>query len=61
VTVDGQVVSSTRIRSLIACGDVEQGAHLMRGALEHTAVRGSDGPYTSTLCSRCRPPGGTRR
>lgn len=35
----GQVVSSTRIRGLVAVGDVEQAAHLMCGALERVAVR----------------------
>jgi riboflavin kinase / FMN adenylyltransferase len=43
VTDGGQVVSSTQIRALVASGDVEQAGHLMWGALEHTAVRGTDG------------------
>lgn len=42
-TVAGQVVSSSRIRALVARGDVEQAAQLMCGALERTATRGADG------------------
>lgn len=38
-----QVVSSTRIRALVATGDVEQAAHLMCGPLERTAIRGAQG------------------
>lgn len=40
---DGRVVSSTRIRALVASGDVEQAAHLMCGPLERVAFRQTDG------------------
>ncbi len=39
----GQDISSTRIRALVASGDVEQAGQFMWGALEHTALRGTDG------------------
>ncbi|HTF10751.1 MAG TPA: FAD synthetase family protein [Asanoa sp.] len=40
---DGQVVSSTRIRALVARGDVERAAQLMCGPLERTAIRDTGG------------------
>ncbi|WP_165763289.1 MULTISPECIES: FAD synthetase family protein [unclassified Nocardioides] len=57
-TVDGAVVSSSRIRSLISHGDVDAAARLMGHPLEHTATRLVDGVF-EVPNGLAMPPAGT--